>query len=80
MHARKCHWCDRRHGLACAARSNGQLAPAAADYVRSLQVRLESLSCCDALLGVGTAAGAFGSLVGVGSGVLIGPVILNACP
>uniref|UniRef100_A0A383VLY7 Membrane transporter protein n=1 Tax=Tetradesmus obliquus TaxID=3088 RepID=A0A383VLY7_TETOB len=31
-------------------------------------------------LGVGTAAGAFGSLVGVGGGVLIGPVILNACP
>lgn len=30
--------------------------------------------------GVGTAAGAFGSLVGVGGGVLIGPVILNACP
>eukprot|EP00877_Chromochloris_zofingiensis_P009104 jgi/Chrzof1/4447/Cz14g13150.t1 len=30
-------------------------------------------------LGVGTAAGAFGSLVGVGGGVLIAPVILNAC-
>lgn len=31
-------------------------------------------------LGVGAAAGAFGSLVGVGGGVLIGPVILNTCP
>ncbi|KAF6252343.1 hypothetical protein COO60DRAFT_1704334 [Scenedesmus sp. NREL 46B-D3] len=31
-------------------------------------------------LAVGAAAGAFGSLVGVGGGVLIGPVILNACP
>jgi uncharacterized membrane protein YfcA len=30
-------------------------------------------------LGVGAAAGAFGSLVGVGGGVLIGPVILNTC-
>eukprot|EP00775_Hariotina_reticulata_P004985 gene4984-5227_t len=31
-------------------------------------------------LGVGTAAGAFGSLVGAGGGVLIGPIILNTCP
>lgn len=31
-------------------------------------------------LGVGAAAGAFGGLVGVGGGVLIGPVILNTCP
>jgi uncharacterized membrane protein YfcA len=29
---------------------------------------------------VGSAAGAFGSLVGVGGGVLIAPVILNTCP
>ncbi|GBF95652.1 4-toluene sulfonate uptake permease [Raphidocelis subcapitata] len=31
-------------------------------------------------LAVGTAAGAFGSLVGVGGGVLIVPAIVNACP
>ena len=29
---------------------------------------------------VGAAAGAFGSVVGVGGGVLIVPAIVNACP
>jgi uncharacterized membrane protein YfcA len=29
---------------------------------------------------VGAAAGGFGSLVGVGGGVLIVPAIVNACP
>lgn len=33
-----------------------------------------------ALQAVGAAAGAFGSLVGVGGGVLIVPAIVNACP
>ncbi len=31
-------------------------------------------------LGVGSAAGVFGSIVGVGGGVLIAPVIAKACP
>jgi uncharacterized membrane protein YfcA len=47
----------------------------AADVAPAVLAKARKLS-----LAVGTAAGAFGSLVGVGGGVLIAPVIVNACP
>ena len=47
----------------------------AADIAPGVFAKARKLS-----LAVGTAAGAFGSLVGVGGGVLIAPVIVNTCP
>jgi len=51
------------------------LPTAASELDPSLLAKARKLA-----LGVGTAAGAFGSLVGAGGGVLIGPIILNTCP